>query len=267
MKATRGQHPWPLTQISFTLHFHRHKKTLQGWRGGGCRHWAKVKESEETSLWLEKASATLGPLSSRADYPALERRKGKESTRKTKCAILLPFLSHEDRGGWQPPPPLSFYLSISPCLGIVYSFTKISLSIVSQYFSYNSPEFTASPALPWGFPFSLFSAMLPDQYSTTRAPTPSCFPHNSYQLTTCSCLSLLPLQSSSPGLVGDFRNSQNFRNSFLTVPSIFCQISSKLLLGSPPPPEAICMVEPSPFAFFRSDRAGPRKKVGWLTKY
>lgn len=122
----------------------------------------------------------------------------------------------------------------------------------------------------------------------TLALTPSCFPHNSYQLTTCSCLFLLPLQSSSPGLVGSRLNSschilyisllyfrlfiskhmclpislpQNFRNSFLTAPSIFYRISNKLLLTSPRPPEAICMVEPFPFS--RNDRVGPRKKVGW----
>lgn len=204
----------------------------------------------------------LGPCQVGQTIQPWKGGKEKKAPGKPSVPFYSPFSPMRIGEGDSLPPPLSFYLSISPCLGIVYSFTKISLSIVSQYFSYNSPEFTASPALPWGFPFSLFSAMLPDQYSTTRAPTPSCFPHNSYQLTTCSCLSLLPLQSSSPGLVGDFRNSQNFRNSFLTVPSIFCQISSKLLLGSPPPPEAICMVEPSPFAFSRSDRAGPRKKVG-----
>lgn len=98
-------------------------------------------------------------------------------------AILLHFLSNKDKGEW--PQPL-LCPQHSPCLGSVYSFTKITS---------NTPEFTASPALPWGFPLSLLSARFPNQHytGTNSFPLPS-------QYLPAPYLPLLHLLT--PGLVG-----------------------------------------------------------------
>ena len=69
--------------------------------------------------------------------------------------------------------------------------------------------------------------------STILAPTPSHFPHSSYQLTTCSCLFILPLEYSSPGLVGSRWNS----SYLLSLPFIWGFLSPSTCARPCPSPK------------------------------
>lgn len=148
------------------------------------------------------------PLLSRAEYPALERRKGKE---KASGKIGLPFhsLFSPIRTGVGDLFPIYFLPPQHFTLSWHYYFAKIALSIGSQYFQHNIVEshhlwsYHRATFFPQEDHFLLISSQ---QYcqtngSTAMALTPSHFFHDIYQITTCSCLQLLPVQSTSPRLV------------------------------------------------------------------
>lgn len=122
-----------------------------------------------TREW-EAANVTFMPLLSRAGYPALERRKGKEKA-SGKMGLLFHSLFPPIRTGVGDLFHIYFLPPQHFTLPWHYYFAKISLSIGSQYFQHSSVELHLwSLVLPHrcllslGRPFSsyLFPAILPD---------------------------------------------------------------------------------------------------------
>lgn len=147
-----------------------------------------------------------------------------------------------------PPPPFPPALAFHPALALFILSPKYPSSLDANIFHTIAQNLLHPQPCSGVSPFPSSQQDCQTSASTTLAPTPSHLPHNSYQLTTCSCLFLLPLQSSSPGLAGSRWNSschtpyisllyfrlfiskhmclpislpQNFRNSFFLQPLLF----------------------------------------------
>lgn len=109
-RQTAGQ-PWLLTQISFSLHFHRPKWFFRVGVDGNEVKWVR-KTKIFTRERMERSQCNLHALIEQGRVPSFGKKE-----RKNRFAISLPFPSNWDRSGWPLPhlfPPTStFHLALA----------------------------------------------------------------------------------------------------------------------------------------------------------